>query len=90
MNPNAIARTVSTERFALYEGLGFDIIHNHIVNINPTGERIEVDFSAIDPDYLVQVAINKAYDAGLAAGEAALQAKLRSLLGVPALAAIED
>lgn len=71
-----------TARIALYDSYGFNILHNHRVDINPRGPAVEVDFSATDPAQLVQVAIKAAYEAGLQAGEAALQAKMRSLLGV--------
>ena len=85
MNPNARRlRTPTPAQLATYHAHGFDLIHDHIVNVNPLGERVEVDFSATDPDLIVQVAIKKAYEAGQRAGEANLQAKLRGLLGVAA------
>ena len=73
--------SLTLERMKLYESLGFDVLHDHRVNIKPTGERIEVDFSATDPEFIVQVAINQAFEAGLRAGQVALQCKLRGLLG---------
>lgn len=78
---NASNNSLSLERFKFYESLGFEILHNHRVNVNPMGEPVEVDFSATDPDFIVQVAVKKAFEAGQRAGEEALQAKLRSLLG---------
>lgn len=75
-------RSITLSQLATYQSYGFDVVHNHIVNINPLGERIEVDFSATDPDFIVQVAIKKAYEEGQRAGQEALQAKMRSLLGV--------
>lgn len=80
MNPRHFS-TPTPARIKLYESLGFDILHNHRVNVNPMGEPVEVDFSATDEDYIVQVAIKKAFEAGQRAGEEALQAKLRNLLG---------
>ena len=73
--------SLTLERMKLYESLGFDVLHDHRVNINPMGERIEVDFSATDPEFIVQVAIKQAFEAGQRAGETALQNKLRGLLG---------
>lgn len=72
----------TTQQIAKYQSHGFEVIHLHTVNVNPLGERVDVDLSATDPTLLVQVAVKAAYEAGLRAGEAALQAKLRSLLGV--------
>ena len=69
-------------QMAMYQSHGFDVVHNHTVNINPQGERIEVDFSATDPDFIVRVAIKKAYEAGQRAGQETLQAKMRNLLGM--------
>ncbi len=80
MNPRHL-NSPSPERIKLYESLGFDILHNHRVNVNPMGEPVEVDFSATDPDFIVQIAVKKAFEAGQRAGEEALQAKLRGLLG---------
>lgn len=80
MNPRHL-NSPTPERIKLYESLGFDILHNHLVNVNPMGEPVEVDFSATDPDFIVQIAVKKAFEAGQRAGEEALQAKLRSLLG---------
>ena len=73
--------SLTLERMKLYESLGFDVLHDHRVNINPMGERIEVDFSATDPEFIVQVAIKQAFEAGQRAGQDALQRKLRGLLG---------
>jgi hypothetical protein len=70
------------EQLMVYQSHGFGVIHNHVVNINPTGVPVEVDFSATDPDLIVQVAIKKAYEAGRREGEVTLQEKFRMLLGV--------
>ena len=70
------------EKFNRYESLGFEVIHEHRVNINPQGEHVEVDFSATGQEFLVQVAIKKAYEAGQRAGQEVFQEKMRTLLGL--------
>lgn len=81
MHPHS-TRHLSTERFELYQSLGFEIVHDHIVNINPKGERIEVDFSTTAAECIVPVAIAKAFEAGHQAGQAHLQNKVRDMLGL--------
>lgn len=68
-------------RLDLYKSHGFEIIDKHVVNVNPMGVTVQVDLSATDQDFLVQVAVKKAYEAGVLAGEAALKEQLRKLLG---------
>ena len=75
-------RSPSDIQMSAYQAHGFDVIHEHVVNVNPMGGAVEVDLSATDPDCVVRVAVKKAYEAGHRAGEAALQAKLRDILGV--------
>ena len=81
MNPRARHQTEFV-RIELKEKLGFDVLHRDVVNINPKGTSIEVDFSATDMEQIVQVAIKRAYEAGVQAGEQAVQAKIRTLLGL--------
>lgn len=81
MNPRK-TRGPSAERIQLYRSLGFELVHNDTVNINPSGVPIEVDFSAVASEYILQVAIQKAFDAGRNAGEEHLQTKVRHLLGI--------
>lgn len=71
-----------TERFNLYNALGFKVLHEHRVDINPAGERIEVNFATTSNEAIVKTAIQEAYLAGRRAGECAIQRKLGTLLGV--------
>lgn len=77
-------------QIATYQSHGFNVIHQHTVDINPMGPPVEVDFSATDPDFIVRVAIKKAYEAGKSAGEAQMQQKVRDLLGLEPVSSDEN
>ena len=66
-----------------YIQLGFEVQHHDRVIINPGKPvPIEVDFSATDIDFIAQVAIQKAFEAGLDMGKRNQERKLRELMGV--------
>jgi hypothetical protein len=55
----------NNDRFDLYVSLGFEVVHNDIVIVNPSGAvPIEIDFSAVSESAIMSHAIEKAYSIG--------------------------